>query len=436
MPLLPATLLSAAVVIGGGGSPAPLTEAALEIAALFLLGIAVARGAQPLAMVRADPAWGVLLLAVILFPLVQLVPLPPAWWQALPGRGAAAAALGAAGEGGAWQPWSLLPGGGIAAGLALLPAVALAVMAAAQPAAARVRLVGLLAVLGVAAALLGLIQFMRGDARPLSFYAAVHRGWGIGFFANRNAQADLLAIALVAGVLLAERHREWLRAPLARAGVAAALLLILAGGVMTGSRMGLAMLTVPVVLAVVLAGRRAPVLAIGAGVAALLLLAGGTALDRVAARTHDAGNRTEIWGDALLVAREVAPLGGGMGSFVPLYTAAERLDHVQPTIANRAHNDWLELAIEGGLPALALAAAVLALVARRAAAGWRDPDPDRRLLARFAGLTAVILAAHSTVDYPLRTLTLLSVAGLALAGVASARSRPHKAGEARVGIIS
>ena len=190
--------------------------------------------------------------------------------------------------------------------------------------------------------------------------------------------------------------------------------------------MGMAVLCVPVVLAASLASRRVPVLAIGGAGVAALALAGGTALDRVAARAHDAGNRTEIWGDSLYVARQVAPIGAGTGSFQPLYAAAERLDHVQPTLANRAHNEYLELAIEGGAPALAVLAFAFALVARRSVAGWRDTDPDRQLLARFAGLTTLILAVHSVVDYPLRNLTLLSVASLALAGLASVHSHANE----------
>jgi O-antigen ligase len=350
---------------------------------------------------------------------VQLVPLPPALWQVLPGRAGATAAL--AGEGG-WRPWSLVPDDTLAAALALVPATVMTVLVAALDPPARVRLLAVLVAIGAAAALLGLVQFMAGADRPLSFYAAVHHGWGIGFFANRNAQADLLAIALGGGVLLAERYRERLRSAAAQVAVVGGLLLILAGGVVTGSRMGLAMLTLPVLLGLAVAQRHASLLALAGAATAGLMLVGGTTLDQVVARAGDPGNRVAIWSDAITVARTHAPVGAGMGSFATVFPAAERLEHVEPTIANRAHNDWLELAIEGGVPALLLVAAALAFVARRAARGWRDPDPDRRLLARFAGLTAAVLALHSTVDYPLRTLTLLTVAALALAGLASARA--------------
>lgn len=371
-------------------------------------------------MLHRDPRWAAVLAILLLLPLIHLAPLPPAWWQALPGRDGAAAAMAASGQSSAWRPWSLSPDASIAAGLALISAIVMALVTATLRLDDRVRLIGMFAGLGMAAALIGVVQFIGGGDQLLSLYSDAHRGWAIGFFANRNAQADLVAIALLAVVLLAARHRDRLDSTAARVAVAGAVMTLLLAGLATGSRMGLAVLGVPVLFAVTLAGRRAPKLALALMVGVAVLFAGGTALDRVTARVHDAGNRTEIWGDGIEVARSVAPWGAGLGSFQPLYAAAERLDHVQPTFANRAHNDYLELAIEGGAPARGLLVAVLAFVAARVRAGWRDADPDRRLLARFAGIVVVILAVHSVVDYPLRNLTLLSVAGMAFGGLASA----------------
>lgn len=420
-------ILVTAIVLGGGGSPGALQELTVQLIALGGFGLAVIGGARPLGLLRQDRCLGLFIVSVLAFPLIQLMPMPPDWWVLLPGRDTALAAVEATGMGATWRPWSLLPDNTAAAALALLVPVAMALLIARLPVAERVRLVTLLALAGLVAALVGVVQFIRGADHPLSLYPDVHRGWGVGFFANRNAQADLLAIALIAAVLLIDRWRGQLSTRPARAGAALAVLLLLIGGVATGSRMGLAMFVIPVLLALFLAGRSAPgLVAVLAGGAAVLLV-GGTALDRVTARVHDGGSRAEIWGDSLFLARAVAPVGAGMGSFVPLYAAAERLDHVQPTIANRAHNDWLELAIEGGVPALMLLATLLVFVAVRAVKGWRDPDPDRRLLARFAGLTTLVFAAHSTVDYPLRTLTLLTVAGLALGGLALRDVRPHGA---------
>ena len=45
-----------------------------------------------------------------------------------------------------------------------------------------------LTALGGVAAFAGIVQFIRGADHPLSLYADIHRGWGIGFFANRDPQ--------------------------------------------------------------------------------------------------------------------------------------------------------------------------------------------------------------------------------------------------------
>lgn len=426
-------LMVVALICGGGGSPAPVTEFLVEIAALITLGAVVVAGVRPLDGLAHDRSLALLAATIVTFPLIQLLPLPPAAWQGLPGRQAARAGWVLAGAGADWHPWSLLPDATLAAWLSLLPAVAMLALATTLQPRGRVRLVTAVALLGLVAAILGVVQFVLGPDRPLSMYDDIHRGWGIGFFANRNAQADLIAIALTGAMLVAARHwADWPSAT--RLGCAAAAAVMLAGGVVTGSRMGMVVLCIPVTLALVSFGRHARIVALGGVLAAVVAIVGGTALDRVAARAQDPGNRVEIWGDSLFVARHVVPVGGGLGSFQPLYAAAERLDHVQPTIANRAHNDYLELAIEGGLPALGLLGWAVAFVGRRTLALWRDPDPDIRLLARFAGTTALVLLIHSTVDYPLRNLTLLTLAGLALAGVSRPRmTRDLRAGE--VGVV-
>jgi O-antigen ligase len=101
-----------------------------------------------------------------------------------------------------------------------------------------------------------------------------------------------------------------------------------------------------------------------------------------------------------------------MGNFVPALLAGERLEVVQATVPNRAHNDYLELLVEAGVPglaALAAAAAVLALALWRAR---RDPPAGSAALALFGAAGLLILAIHSLVDYPLRSMSIAMAAAV------------------------
>jgi O-antigen ligase len=105
---------------------------------------------------------------------------------------------------------------------------------------------------------------------------------------------------------------------------------------------------------------------------------------------------------------------------------------------NHAHNDYVELWLEGGLPALALAAAALVMVGWQLRKYLRSPDEGRsdemhyRGLNLGAALSLLLIALHSIVDYPLRTLTIATYASLlaaVLLGSVRRRGADRRAGE-------
>src|SRR5690606_16258635 len=94
------------------------------------------------------------------------------------------------------------------------------------------------------------------------------------------------------------------------------------------------------------------------------------------------------------------PLGVGYGGFVNAYPAYEQKAHIFRTYVNHAHNDFLELLFEGGIPAAVLiVAAIFPLVIR-------TRETVRWPLHFACALSLCFLLVHSVVDYPLRTLAI------------------------------
>ena len=91
----------------------------------------------------------------------------------------------------------------------------------------------------------------------------------------------------------------------------------------------------------------------------------GALLDRFArARTVGAGGRVEIWRQTLPIIRDFPATGTGIGTYEQAMLVYQEGD--RQFFFNQAHNQYLQLAAEGGLlvgvPALVATAAFLALV--------------------------------------------------------------------------
>lgn len=95
-------LVTVALLIGGGGSPEPRAELAVELAAI---GAAILWSLLPEGgPIRVDRLPIILAAALPGVALLQLVPLPPQLWQGLPGRETELAALELVGAAGQWMP--------------------------------------------------------------------------------------------------------------------------------------------------------------------------------------------------------------------------------------------------------------------------------------------------------------------------------------------
>lgn len=418
-------VLAVALVAGGGGSPSPAPEIAVQIA-VAALALLWWFGAQRENDRFPRPALIVAALMLVV-PVLQLVPLPPDLWKALPGRAAAVEALGLIGRADTWRPVSLAPARTLAALLATVPAALILLMVAASGSLARLRVLMTVAAGGIATVIVGAAQLTQGPSGILRFYGAGSTTLD-GFQANHNSTADVLLIAVVAAAAVCRcRLNGAVRQSLAL-GITGAIIAVLSlGVVLTASRTGIVLLPLSLAAAAILLWPAlGPVLHASRGLATGLAAIAGIAMlgmlrlsvfDRILARFEVLRDmRPELWQDSLFAAQTYFPFGVGIGNFVPALLASERLEVVRETMPNRAHNELLELAVEAGLFGLAAWAAIAALLVAGASARRKDPPSNERAMA-FAGAACLaILALHSLVDYPFRSMSL-AIAGAACAGL-------------------
>jgi O-antigen ligase len=100
-----------------------------------------------------------------------------------------------------------------------------------------------------------------------------------------------------------------------------------------------------------------------------------------------------------------------MGAFDEVFQVDESLESLTKRTAGRAHNDWLELAIEAGLAGLALAVLWMVLIGWLS---WRVRHSSQRWAAWSGSTFLLAIALQSITDYPLRNQTILAFAGFAL----------------------
>ena len=105
------------------------------------------------------------------------------------------------------------------------------------------------------------------------------------------------------------------------------------------------------------------------------------------------------------------PWGSGFGSFEHVYRIYEPQEFLSPNYLNQAHNDWLQFSIEGGLPAILIAAAAILWVGKQIfilAKNWTHLRYTK-YYAVMAAIVMLLFLAGSIVDYPLRVPSLISL---------------------------
>lgn len=379
---------------------------AIAVIVIFADGTALRRYFPPVALLVFTAAWMVL----------QLIPLPPALWLALPGRDFYAGVARVTGQSQPWRPLTLSPDLTLEALIGLLAPLAAILLGMRMPRAWITQLPLALLILAAASACLAIFQISGGEESALRLYPVVDTDSGVGFFANRNHQALLMSMGIPAAVWwsLSETKSQQTRLLRLVVGAMGVLLCILAA-MITGSRAGI-LLTALAMMAGVAAmlpkvsrwlGLRG-ILALAA-VIAVMCLAALVVLpyDRLAVDLRE-DPRLGYWRSTADLIAAFFPLGSGAGSFVRVFPRFETLDMLRPEYINHAHSDYLELVADNGIAGALLIGVFLlvfvrwCVVAGPRTAALHSPLPAEMAVARLALVLVALGLIASAVDYPLR----------------------------------
>lgn len=440
-----------------GGTSRPDTQSLLFLRPASVLVTAAGLwtlGIPHIARLRVTFAF---VLAIVALIGLHLIPLPPSWWRALPGREIIVQVDEVVGLGNLWRPLSMSPPWTWNAFWFMFVPLSVLVHLAQLSTAMVRRLGGVILLIGLMSGLLAIAQVLGAPRGPLYPYRISHFGLAVGLFANRNHQAVFLATLVPIAMVWLRRNPVRITLDDRRGrqlGVTNALAILLVAALFplvlaSGSRAGLVALVISVVISFVVLspfGRGAGKTAgkatreeaggQGAGIKragakgtgrarkhaliwTMIAMIGGLAVTGLALRNDRALSierfievdpledmRTKILPTTFMMIRLYAPLGSGIGTFEPVYQIHEPDELLIPTYANHIHNDWLEVVMTAGVPgAVLLGGMVFAwgFVAWSCASQRRRramPDHDLAI----ASLVVVLLAGIASIsDYPLRT---------------------------------
>jgi O-antigen ligase len=361
---------------------------------------------------------------LLVTPLVQLLPVPIAWWALLPGHAPFAQVLESAGEATGWRSMSIHPIATQYSWLVMIPCLAIFIAIRQLDRAGVRRLAMVFAVVACVEAIVGVLQAGSTPGSAIHLGNPYGGGAATGTYINKNHFAALMAMALPMllalwaiemlpvvthrGEILREHPRNADTRFAMRALFSALTVVLLLALFLSRSRAGIACGMLAFGLATLALVWRAAtaqvkvVLAMVAGGALLLAASVGLTpvLDRFAPDevAQAAGGRWNLTFGSLNAALDFMPLGSGLGTFADVFRRYQGPGIIG--FADHAHNDYAELLVELGVAGLAVMALLLAAYVMR----WRPVLASRhsrrlRFLQIAAGLGMLAMILHGIFDF-------------------------------------
>lgn len=424
-PFVMLSIFLAVLWIAGGASRADVFgQVVVRSVAWIILAAVLVFGRPP--RWSAISSVAIFLLTSVVIVAMQLIPLPPDIWTALPGRELLAQSALVSDQPQPWRPISLSPDATVNALSSLIVPIVIVVLMGMQARKSRWAVVTLVLVVIVAGCLLALLQFAGSNFdNPLINYV----GQVSGNFANRNHMALLAGIGCVLAPVWAYNESE---SPRWRALVAIGLLLFFVLIILaTGSRAGFIFASVGTVLGVLAVRTRLArqvrgvprKIWIPGAVASAATIVGGIILSIVLGRAAsvDRASNLEVGEDlrglalptVLDMVEKYWPVGSGFGTYDPAYRISEPDALLSVSYMNQAHNDLLGLVLDGGIFGAALLLAALVWIAINTVRAWRGAGGDSSQIARAGSAILVLIFLASIFDYPARTPMIMAIAVVA-----------------------
>jgi hypothetical protein len=434
------------VVSGGLSTPSPLATTLHVAASTAFLLASLLRLKDGFPNRLSLLGWA-LLFAAFIYVVVQLIPLPAATWQGLPGRALIRDTLLLTGPELPALPLSLTPYDTQSTILAMVPVFAGFMAALSMKPRDFLAFSLALTCWVVLSVFVGFLQKTGRAPDFLYLYAPPGTRAASGFFGNRNFLGALIFASLpfLAVVASAVQRRFSTRPILVLLFILIYMGILLSGLAVIGSRGGV-LLSMPAVFLTLLFVYKSPVdisrikrsgFATFAVLAAIMVISQSSMIGilRLVETDPLQDYRNTILDVSLATARGFWPLGSGFGSFVNVYQMYEGPAEIVDRYINTAHNDWLQLIIEGGAVAAFFCLCFLVLFATgvfRTIRHNRGADVHATAM-RASAVTIALLAAHGLADFGLRTpalVSLLAVAAGFLCLSGRVENRPWKAAPA------